>query len=273
MSSPFFRRSHFMYTDYNAIGKGYNQTRYADPYLTGRFLYYLEPQPEGWYLDIGCGTGNYTRAMAQKGYAFTGIDPSSEMLSKARDQYPGMDWRYGRVEELPLENESVDGATAILTTHHWEDPQKGYAELYRVLKPGARLVLFTSSPEQMKSYWLTHYFPEMMDASCQVMHSRLHTENALRNTGFDKVEGEPYFVTPDLQDLFLQSGKQRPELYLQPEVRSGISSFAALSHKDELEHGLHKLAADISSGSIVQVQTRYESELGDYLIICAKKSL
>ena len=61
---------------YDAIGTGYNSTRQADPYLTSRLLYFLKPQPGKLYLDIGCGTGNYTIALSNQGLNFTGVEPS-----------------------------------------------------------------------------------------------------------------------------------------------------------------------------------------------------
>ncbi|MDZ7968539.1 MAG: hypothetical protein RM368_26900 [Nostoc sp. DedSLP03] len=51
----------------------------------------------------------------------------------------------------------------------------------------------------------------------------------------------------DLSDLFAAAGWRRPELYLKPEVRAGISSFA-LANQDLAEQGVKLLAADLSSG-------------------------
>ena len=45
---------------YNKIGTNYNQTRRADPFLTECLFKHLNPKTKGLYLDIGCGTGNYT---------------------------------------------------------------------------------------------------------------------------------------------------------------------------------------------------------------------
>lgn len=74
-----------------------------------------------------------------------------------------------------------------------------------------------------------------------------------------------YFVKPDIQDLFLQSGKYRPE------VRNGISTFAALPNRDEVQKGLAQLKTDIEDGSILKVIEFYESGVGDYLNVSARK--
>ncbi len=71
---------------YNKIGTGYNQTRRADPYITNR-LFSLLNSANGTktYLDVGCGTGNYTIRLAEMGLRFIGMDPSDVMLeAKAR---------------------------------------------------------------------------------------------------------------------------------------------------------------------------------------------
>ncbi len=260
-----------MYTHYNKIGQGYNTTRKSDSFLTERFLHHLSPRSGGLYLDVGCGTGNYTRAFADKGLQFIGLDPSSQMLDTAKAISPTINWKEGSAEDIPLQNSSVDGATAILTTHHWTDITVGMREISRVLKPKGKLVVFTSTPEQMQTYWLNHYFPNMLAKSCAVMPSLKMHLDALQQAGFVDVEQEKYFVQADLQDLFLQSGKQRPELYLNENVRKGISSFAALSNAQEVQSGLAQLQQDIQSGHIEEVVKQFEGTLGDYLILYGTK--
>src|SRR5690242_7558808 len=198
---------------YDAIGVGYNTTRNADPYLLERVFSLLAPEKDGHYLDIGCGTGNYTIALHKKGYHFTGVDPSHQMLDEARSKSSDVDWCFGSVEKIPFDDAFFDGAIATLTIHHWENLRDGLDELSRVLKPGSDLVIFTSSPEQMSGYWLNHYFPEIMARSILNMPSVKKVNEALDKSGFRNVGVEKYFVQDDLIDMFLQSGKNRPEIY------------------------------------------------------------
>ena len=72
---------------YDIIGKGYNTTRQADPFIVDRLCDMLQPHREGLYLDIGCGTGNYLAALSAKGYTFYGVDPSQTMLDAARSAH------------------------------------------------------------------------------------------------------------------------------------------------------------------------------------------
>lgn len=230
---------------YDRIGLPYNSTRNADPYLASRLLHHLNPQPGKFYLDIGCGTGNYTFALHQKGIHFIGVDPSKEMLEKARVRSQSVQWLESKAENLPLESNKVDGIMASLTLHHWTDLEKGFVELFRGAKTGSKLVIFTSTPEQMKGYWLKHYFPQMLQDSIVQMPSYEVVAENLQKAGFKDLETEKYFVKKDLQDLFLYAGKERPKLYLDPLVRQGISSFSDLSRKEEVQKGLTQLAVDI----------------------------
>ncbi|HTF03766.1 MAG TPA: class I SAM-dependent methyltransferase [Bacteroidia bacterium] len=257
---------------YDQIGVGYNQTRKADHYLLGRMIHFLDTKPGGVYLDIGCGTGNYTIAFSNRGVKLIGIDPSEAMLSIARSRSADVEWKNGKAESIPLADNSVDGILAVLTTHHWTNQNKGYAELGRVLKPGGTIVIFTATPEQMKSYWLSHYFPKMLqDGRKQMLPYETIEENLLTG-GFTEVKTEKYFVTNDLQDLFLQCGKYNPAIYLDEQVRRGISSFATAKNAEEVQSGLASLRSDIDSGNIEEVVKQYESEVGDYLFVIAKKS-
>jgi hypothetical protein len=61
------------------------------------------------------------------------------------------------------------------------------------------------------------------------------------------VEATPFLLPYNLSDLFAAAAWRRPELYLLPEVRAGISSFP-LADAHLVEQGVKSLAADLSSG-------------------------
>jgi ubiquinone/menaquinone biosynthesis C-methylase UbiE len=68
---------------YNKIGSEYNTTRKADPYIAEKIYNFLAPEEGKTYLDIGCGTGNYTVKLEEMGVDFIGVDPSEVMLERA----------------------------------------------------------------------------------------------------------------------------------------------------------------------------------------------
>lgn len=260
-----------MEAKYDHIGKGYNDTRKADPFLLERLHYHLNPIRSGWYLDIGCGTGNYTSKLHTKETKFIGIDPSQKMLDKAKTNHPKITWKLGTAENIPQENSSVEGIVGTLTLHHWNDLEKGFSELFRVMKNYTNIVFFTATPDQMKGYWLNHYFPKMMEDSTQQMPSLEKITNAMNAAGFQNIFTERYFIQPDLKDHFLYVGKHNASLYLDAAIRNGISSFSHLAHQEEVKKGLAQLEKDIASGEINNIIKSYENRKGDYLFLLSQK--
>lgn len=256
---------------YDKIGIGYDKTRRADKFLTERFRRFLDLRNANNYLDIGCGTGNYTCALAGKGYSFYGVDPSQTMIEKARRKTCSVVWQTATAENLPFENDFFAGAMASLTIHHWQDLTKAFLEISRVLKNCGKFVLFTTLPEQTANYWLAEYFPKMIDDSVKQLPSLSEVENALEAANLKVETHENYFVRAGHEDMFLYSGKHRPEIYLQAEIRRGISSFSDLANAEEVKKGLHKLSEDIENGTISKVMGKYKNDIGDYIFITSKK--
>lgn len=108
-------------------------------------------QPGESLLDVGCGTGGVTIPGKQHvgpGGKAAGIDPSPEMIAvaqqKALRKGLEIDFRVGVIEALPFPDASFDVVTASLMIHHLpsdELQRSGFAEIYRVLKPGGRLLI------------------------------------------------------------------------------------------------------------------------------------
>lgn len=101
-------------------------------------------------LDIGCGTGDVTlvaKTRAGKDGQVFGIDPAPEMITVARNKAARksleIDFRVDVIESLPLGDASIDVVTSSMMMHHLPEDLKarGLAEIYRVLKPGGRLLI------------------------------------------------------------------------------------------------------------------------------------
>ncbi len=100
-------------------------------------------------LDVGCGTGTLALAAAAKvgpEGEITGIDASPQMIEiarkKARRQGVAATFEVAPVEALPFADGSFDAVLSSFMLHHLPDDLKrqGFAEIYRVLKPGARFL-------------------------------------------------------------------------------------------------------------------------------------
>jgi SAM-dependent methyltransferase len=254
---------------YDTIGVGYDGTRRADPEITRRLAGHLGAD-DGNRLDLACGTGNYTAALAAHGGTWYGVDQSGLMIERAQRRSDRVVWLQADAAALPFPGGMFTGAICTLATHHFPDLTTAFAEVHRVLQ-GGRFVIFTATPEQMRSYWLNEYFPVTMSRAIAQMPPLQTTLDALDGAGFRAVRTDPYSVTPELEDLFLYAGKHRPQLYLSPEVRRGISTFATLADPAELARGLRRLESDITSGAIDDVVASYRSDAGDYLFVIAER--
>lgn len=173
---------------------------------------------------------------------------------------------------MPFDDAFFRGAICTWAIHHFSNLPDSFQEINRVLQSGSRFVIFTALPEQMKDYWLNAYFPKMMEAAIRQMPDAGTIFDALRQTGFRLIGCESFLIQPGLEDLFLYAGKHRPELYLNGQVRQGISSFALWAGKDEVEKGLAQLREDIASGAFGEKIEDYCSRNGDCLFIVAEKS-
>ena len=230
----------------------------------------LSPVKNASYLDVGCGSGNYTEAIFKQGFKISGIDISEEMLRKAKIKNSDVNWICGDARKMPFASKSFDGAICVLATHHIKDIKAAFYEVFRVLKKG-NFVIFTTFPEQMKAYWLHHYFPTMMQRAEKIMTSSEIISQTLSSVGFTNIRIDKFFVTNEVEDWFLQAGKYRPEIYLDAQVRAGISTFALENNRDDIEVGCQKLQKDINSGEINKIIASYQCDVGDYaFLVCSK---
>ena len=249
---------------YDRIGAGYDTTRRADPYLADRFADLLGIRADGVYLDVACGTGNYTTALSGRGGRWCGLDRSGTMLATARTKGARVRWLHGDAARVPFPDRALDGAICTLALHHMRDHPSVFGETRRVLAGGS-FVVFTSDPELMRGYWLNRYFPETMRRAIDQMPPIELVERALRAAGFARINIELYAVRPDLADLCLFAGKHRPGMYLDPRVWAGISAFANLAPPEDVERGLTQFARDGAYGAIGAVIRDGDTGRGEYL--------
>ncbi len=256
---------------YDSVSSGYDATRRADPYIADRLAAWLSLREGRRYLDVGCGTGNYTVALGEKGGDWVGVDVSAGMITQARTKGLQNAWTLAKAEYLPYADGVFYGAICVLALHHFADPDRVFTEVYRVVDQG-NLVIFTADPGQMRQYWLNEYFPEAMMRSIEQMPTLQQITGGLTGAGFHGVQVDRYEVRDDLQDLFLYSGKHSPRLYLDQGFRAGISTFAGLAGREEVAEGCARLASDIESGRFTEISDRCAGSLGDYTFIIASKS-
>jgi SAM-dependent methyltransferase len=200
-----------------------------------------------------------------------GLELTSTMLAKARLKSDRVRWIQGNAESLPFPARCFDGAMGTFTLHHMKRPERAIEEVFRVIDHG-RFVIFTADLPQSSGYWLNEYFPVGMAAMHQQMPPAADIMRYLEHAGFTAIELEPWEIPEDIQDWFLYAGKRRPEIYLDPAVRAGISTFAqGLITPEETALGCARLEADIRSGRFEEVAAKYRHDRGDCLFIVATK--
>lgn len=94
-------------------------------------------------LDVACGTGVLAREARQRGANVTGLDRNDGMLAVAAALDQQIDWRQGMAEDIPFEDASFEAVTCQFGLMFFEDQTKALAEMWRVLRPGGRLVIAT----------------------------------------------------------------------------------------------------------------------------------
>jgi ubiquinone/menaquinone biosynthesis C-methylase UbiE len=256
----------------NGVDSTCAQTRRADSVIVNTVAELLPVTAQGTYLDLACGTGHYTVALAEIAGKWHGVDPSEDKIKQAKARSSSINWRWSSADALPYANDFFDGAVCTLALHHFADLQRSFKEIYRVLHQG-QLVLFTSFPKQMRGYWLCRYFPNMMKSAIAQMPTEVMVCTALNSAGFKVEKIIPFLVTHEVHDVFLYAGKERPELYFDPEIRANIPSFASRCKIEELMNGLQHLKRDILSGKFSQVAESCRVGQADYAYIVARKSV
>jgi SAM-dependent methyltransferase len=95
-------------------------------------------------LDIGCGAGASTAALAAYAQAVTGLDPSEAMLRRAREALPQVRFVQGRADALPFDDAAYT-LVAAAGSLNYADPAAALAEISRVLRPLGRFVAYDFS--------------------------------------------------------------------------------------------------------------------------------
>jgi SAM-dependent methyltransferase len=103
----------------------------------------------GELLDVPCGFGRHSVPLARAGYRVTGVDRSEPLLAEARRHAGGERWpKLARADyrDLPFADASFDAAVNLFSSLGYlgdEEDTRALAEIRRVLRPGARLVIET----------------------------------------------------------------------------------------------------------------------------------
>jgi ubiquinone/menaquinone biosynthesis C-methylase UbiE len=146
----------------------------------------LKLMPPMVIADLGAGEGAFSLLLAQRAIKVIAVDTSARMIEVGREQaqregVKNVEYRLGDMEELPIEDASVDLAFFSQSLHHALHPKRAVAEAWRILKTGGRVAIldlvkhrFEEARELYADEWLGFSEAEM--------------ESALEAAGFVNVE-------------------------------------------------------------------------------------
>ena len=108
----------------------------------------VDPKPGERILDVACGTGTSTAALAKGGARVVGADFSPGMVAQGRTKHPKLEFVEADAMALPFGDNEFDAVTISFGLRNIVDPHQALAEFYRVLVPGGRVVVceFSSPP-------------------------------------------------------------------------------------------------------------------------------
>ena len=217
---------------YDQIGKGYSKFRATDPDIAAAIRTALGSAVS--VVNVGAGTGSYEGCAAE----CIGIEPSTTMIAqRSAASAPVIQ---GTAEQLPLQSGTFDAAMTLLSIHHWTDLDAGLRELRRVAR---RVVVFTFDAEVHDAFWLfDDYLPEATTPVSQRPPAPRDIGDRLGGARIDVVP-----VPPQCRDGFTLAYWQRPDAFLDSEIRKCCSSLAKLPEA-LVEESMGRLAADLESG-------------------------
>jgi ubiquinone/menaquinone biosynthesis C-methylase UbiE len=153
------------------------ESRAKDAVFTRLFDKYaarLAPHPSARVLEVGCGTGATTRALAQRkdfsGQAF-GVDQSPPFIEAARrfadeqDIAARVDFRVGDAHRLEFGDATFDAVFAHTLISHVTDPMAVLREMTRVVRPGGIVAVFDGDYASLTYAYSDHEFGQRMDVA------------------------------------------------------------------------------------------------------------
>lgn len=193
-------------------------------------------------LDVGCGTGGFTRGIAAAaGARMTGYDMSERFIDVAKGLPPpetgAVDWVVGDAEQLPFRPSSFDRVLLSLVLHQLARPQAAVREAFRVLRVGGLVLGRTIDPDDVAERVPERYLPAMAEADAARLPAIDAVGGWLEQAGFTDVTFESH-----LRNKTLDLAEQEREL--RTEARHRYTFIA----DEEVEAAIERMRADAPSG-------------------------
>ena len=113
-----------------------------------------QPRPRARLLDVACGAGGFLQRATGRDLDVVGVDVSPTAIELARARLPEAELQVGDAEELPFADSSFDLVTSLGSLEHFPSPERGAAEIARVLAPAGRAIVFVPNLFFLGHVWL-----------------------------------------------------------------------------------------------------------------------
>jgi ubiquinone/menaquinone biosynthesis C-methylase UbiE len=166
----------------------------ADDQVATRFRGALSGAGEGNLLDVACGPGVVTAAIAPGAASVVAFDATEQMLEKAKSRCAkagllNVEFKCGDAENLPFEDAQFDGVVTRLAVHHFADPQRALNEMFRVLRRGGTAVVVDLvSSEDAGESSLQNAIERLRDPSHVRMLPPSELDACMARAGFHDIE-------------------------------------------------------------------------------------
>ncbi|MDP1632434.1 MAG: class I SAM-dependent methyltransferase [Caulobacter sp.] len=206
-----------------------------------RFAAHLPDRRPLTVVDLGCGVGRLTPALAETfGGPVHGVEPSARMreIAVATAGHPGVDYRAGEAARIPLEDASVDAVLMFLSFHHVPDRAAAAAEIARVLRPGGRVLVRSPFADRMTAGWWQQFFPRALAIEKQMFPTLVEVTAVFAAAGLTPVA----LVT--IEEVYAANEAEAAEKL---RLRA-ISTFEHMSEA-EIAEGFARLDAYLAAGA------------------------
>ena len=180
----------------------------VDADVGARFGGALGDAARGRLIDVACGPGVVTAALAPNAASVVAFDATDEMLAKARARcakagLSNVEFKTGDAENLPFADGEFDGAVTRAALHHFADPQCAISEMFRVLRPGGVAVLAdVISSENVDESRLHNAIERLRDPSHVRMLPASELDGYARDAGFRDLEAATWDIDRELEEWF-----------------------------------------------------------------------
>jgi len=180
----------------------------VDADVGARFGGALGEAARGRLIDVACGPGVVTAALAPAAASVVAFDATEQMLAKARARCAkaglnNVEFKTGDAEQLPFADGEFDGAVTRAALHHFAEPQRAIGEMFRVLRPGGVAVFAdVISSENDEESRLHNAIERLRDPSHVRMLPASELESAARQAGFRDLEAATWDIGRELEEWF-----------------------------------------------------------------------